>query len=84
MRENSRSARIEGPFTLTEYKRMTVNELLAELRRLQREGRGTQQVYVHRQGDNCCTHSTNVASCHNKDFGHVVIRGRDIAEYREG
>lgn len=62
---------------------MTVNELLAELRRLQRDGRGNQQVYVHRKGDTCCTHSTEVSKHHTITSGHVVVQGKDIAEYSE-
>lgn len=52
---------------------MTVNELLAELRKMQRAGYGERPAYIHRQGDDWCMHATKVTKHHNASFGHVVI-----------
>jgi len=52
---------------------MTVNELLAELRKLQKEGRGSNRVFQHVPGDRTCPRTAEVKKYHTVKNGHIVI-----------
>lgn len=53
---------------------MTVNELLKELRQLQKEGRGNQTVFIYRKEDTYCMPATRVQKHHAISNGHVVVK----------
>lgn len=59
---------------------MTVNGLMAELRKLQREGRGNNKVFQHTPGENYCMPVEGINTYHTTAVGHVVIRAADPAK----
>lgn len=58
---------------------MTVNGLMAELRKLQRAGRGNNKVFQRTPGEQFCMPVESVSAYHTTAIGHVVIRGADPA-----
>jgi hypothetical protein len=52
---------------------MTVNELMDELRKLQKEGRGANHVFQHTPGEMFCPRTVGVKKYHNVTSGHVVM-----------
>lgn len=56
---------------------MTVNGLMAELRKLQREGRGNNKVFQHTPGEEFCMPVEKLNTYHTTATGHVVLQGAD-------
>lgn len=52
---------------------MTVNEMLSVLRRLQRDGRGHNTIFLHNESNVPVPHVEHITTHHNPKFGHVVI-----------
>jgi len=62
---------------VTEPKRLTVNTLLRELRKAQREGRGENTVFVSMAEYGYCLATHTINGYHSPKDGHIVIASKD-------
>lgn len=58
---------------------MTVNGLMAELRKIQRAGRGNNKVFQHTPGEKFCMPVEKINLHHTTATGHIVVKAADPA-----